>query len=76
MSIYLTNKVIKMKRFVIFSFEDYEASGGWNDVVRDEDYNVCSFDTKKEAKTYAVKNISHHNTTQIIDLHTGEEQIF
>lgn len=64
-----------MRRFIIFSFEHYEASGGWNDVVCDEDCNVCSFDTKREAKTYIVKNISPYNATHIVDLHTGE-QIF
>jgi hypothetical protein len=64
-----------MKRFVIFSFEDYEAIGGWDDIVRDENHEICSFDTPIEAKKYATQNISSFDIVQIIDIHTGEKVI-
>lgn len=51
-----------LKRYLVFTFDDYYARGGWND------FNG-SFDSEKEALVF-LANWSHENF-QIVDSTTG-----
>ncbi len=48
-----------MKRFVVFKFDQYYPSGGWNDFTG-------SFDTVEEARASIVER-SHFDHAQILD---------
>ena len=52
-----------MKRYLLFSYPDYEGSGGWLDFVKD-------FDTVEEAKGYPLE--SWQERFHIVDLHIGK----
>ena len=68
---------MKVKRFVVFGYNNYEACGGWEDMVD-------SFDTLDEAKKCGDEKLSGYkkweewglykkDNASIIDLETGKE---
>lgn len=57
----------KMKRFLVFGYDRYYPSGGWND-FKD------SFDTKDEAQEYAqsLKDQKVVDFSHVVDTITGD----
>lgn len=57
-----------MKRFLVFGYDTYYPSGGWNDFVLD-------FDTLKEADKFAedYKKSGDSDWVDIIDQQTGKK---
>lgn len=55
---------MKLKRFLLFTYDDFYPSGGWNDFKG-------SFDTLEEAKEARKASSSYY--CNIIDTETGED---
>ncbi|MFH0780132.1 MAG: hypothetical protein V1928_04765 [Parcubacteria group bacterium] len=63
-----------MKRYIVFAFEGFSASGGWGDLFSTEK-GESSFGTIEDAEAAAVEAKRHGlcDCVQIVDLHTGQE---
>ena len=55
---------MKIKRFMVFAYDQYYPSGGWSDFRE-------SFETLAEAKAFSAE--LRYDFTEIIDLDTGED---
>lgn len=53
-----------IKRFIVFAYTTYEASGGWDDLIG-------LFETLEEARKSFPQEMSH-DRAQIVDLEKGE----
>ena len=68
-----------MRRYVAFVAMNYEARGGWEDVLMEdaaiEDSSTRSFDSAEEAAVAARKAVAGEEKTKywhVVDLHTGK----
>ena len=56
---------MKIKRFIVFSYCEWDEYGGWDDFC-------TSFDTLDEAKVFSDNESPWADVVQIVDLETGE----
>jgi hypothetical protein len=62
-------------RYVIFAYDDRRPRGGWNDILRNSEGEIISFEEIQSLRTFVddeTKMFEDFDDYQVVDLQTGQ----